>query len=198
MSFYMLNFSTNYFKEDKNGNYYFTGDWWYGAFLLIFFFVGIWWIFTFLNSQKWVWSQEVMWILIPVLFIFADLFLIVQWSKKKVFDFCTQSFYTYFFYKKTNRSNLSIPLKDIHALQIISSASPFPPGSGFPGKCYNYEINVVLQDTSRRHITNLSDLNTSQESAKKIAQRLNVPVWGYEWYFLTYYPSAIATGNPWN
>jgi hypothetical protein len=39
-----------------------------------------------------------------------------------------------------------------------------------------------------------SDINTCQEAAKKIAQRLNVPIWDMS--AIATYPVMMVTGNP--
>jgi hypothetical protein len=146
--------------------------------------------FVFLNWQNWLFSQGGMWIFVPVIISWAGIFIIVRWFKKKIFDFYTQSFYSYFFSKKTDWFNGDTPLQNIHAIQILSSLHSSSP------RYYNYQINIVLKDSSRKNITTFSNISTCQESAWKIAQRLNVPVWDIS-DILTY-PSIITTGNPWN
>ena len=191
------NFSTHCLKEDKEGNYYVTSTWQSFVLSWVFFLVSIVSLLTIYNSQNSTSSQDSMWVLVPIIFIGVGIFLIIQCFKKKIFDFPVQSFYSYFFRKKTDWFEGGIPLGNIHALQIISSLHSSSRSTEIWGRrYYNYEINIVLKNADRKHICIFSDINMCQESAWKIAQRLNVPVWDIS-DILTY-PSIITTGNPWN
>ena len=73
------------------------------------------------------------------------------------------------------------PLTDIHALQIIresceqrdSSSS----GSRRSERFYSYELNLVLNNTSRINVTDHGDLPRLQEDAKRLSDFLGKPLW---------------------
>lgn len=66
----------------------------------------------------------------------------------------------------------SIPLAEIHALQVIAKAV-----STSISNFDDFEVNVVLKDASRINIMGAGDLAATLQSAQTIGEFLGVPVW---------------------
>jgi hypothetical protein len=66
----------------------------------------------------------------------------------------------------------SIPLAEIHALQVIAKAV-----STSESDFDDFEVNVVLKDASRINIMGSGDLAATLQSARTLGEFLDVPVW---------------------
>lgn len=78
-------------------------------------------------------------------------------------------------FSQAKPDDLSAPLRDIYALQIIPvyfsrtgrKSRPF----------YNFQLNIVLSDSQRLHVVNYSSLIILREDAFKISSFLGIPLW---------------------
>lgn len=71
---------------------------------------------------------------------------------------------------KTHRK--SVPLHDIHALQVMTEQV-----SKSNGHYNSYELNLVLKDGTRRNVVDHSDFSTLMGDARVLAGFLNVDIW---------------------
>ncbi len=64
------------------------------------------------------------------------------------------------------------PLKEIHALQILSEYV-----SGDKSSYYSYELNLILKDGTRKNVVDHGSLQAIREDAAMLADFLGVPLW---------------------
>jgi hypothetical protein len=67
---------------------------------------------------------------------------------------------------------LFTPLKNIHALQILSEYI-----KGNKSSYYSYELNLVFKDGSRANVIDHGNLDRIREDTRKINQFINRPIW---------------------
>lgn len=108
--------------------------------------------------------------------------LFYNWFQSKIFDF--QNWYYYDLRYKNNifslindekYRNKIIDLKQIHALQIISERV-YNKNSSYT----SYELNMILQDSSRVNIVDYSNLETIKSNAELLWNRLKIKIWELE------------------
>ncbi|MGM0508916.1 MAG: hypothetical protein ACQERZ_07075 [Fusobacteriota bacterium] len=113
-------------------------------------------------------------------YMFAGIFMAVGlgfWVysfKKKIFDFNSGIYWTGF--KK--ESSKKTFLKDVCAIQILGKSHRTKNSANKRTKqVNNYELNLVLNNLERVHVTLHTDYDVIQKEASKIADKLNIPVW---------------------
>lgn len=75
-------------------------------------------------------------------------------------------------YNKSKKWSTYIPLKNIRALQIIGETI-----SSDNGNYNSFELNLVLEDGSRKNVVDHGSLKTIIDDAHVISEFLNVPIW---------------------
>lgn len=77
--------------------------------------------------------------------------------------------------KLTRRTKARVPLKSIHALQLVSF---FVPQTGpDDGNYWTHELNLVLDGGARVHVLGHGDLGQLRADAERLGSFLKVPVW---------------------
>jgi hypothetical protein len=84
-------------------------------------------------------------------------------TKKHVFDKSTGMYH---------RGKKEIKLNDIHAIQMIKKI-----GGSVSRKYYCYEINLVLNNTKRIHLTVIGERNEPHKDARILSDFIGVPIW---------------------
>lgn len=72
-------------------------------------------------------------------------------------------------------------LADIYALQLISEKISSSSNNGGSRTYTSYELNLVLKSGERKNVMDHGDLAGIENSAKKLAEYLNVPIWQAEY-----------------
>ena len=115
-------------------------------------------------------------ILLPVIFMVAGVFMLRAFSKPIVFDksrgFFWKGFKEPVLAHDERQKNKVIPFREIHALQIIKERI-----SSKNGSYYSYELNLVLQDSKRVNVIDHGNLKKIREDAQKLSIFLGVPAW---------------------
>ena len=70
------------------------------------------------------------------------------------------------------RSDSSVPLASIHALQLLTEHV-----TGNKSSYYSYELNLVLDDGSRINVVDHGSLDRLRDDARTLSQFLGKPVW---------------------
>ncbi|MCK5095793.1 MAG: hypothetical protein KAR24_00365 [Candidatus Pacebacteria bacterium] len=131
---------------------------------------------SFFNSSFSEGLFPITFLLVPLIFVIAGVFMLRTFSKPIVFDKSRGFFWKG--YKEPvlahdeRQKNKVIPFREIHALQIIKERI-----SGKNGSYYSYELNLVLQNSKRVNVIDHGNLNKIRKDAQKLSIFLGVPVW---------------------
>ncbi|WP_417860565.1 hypothetical protein [Winogradskyella sediminis] len=123
-------------------------------------------------------SVSINWFLILFGLIFAGAggFMFYIFYKPRVFDKQIGLYYTtYAFKRNESRKSLSkdyVPLPSIIALQIIGEHV-----SSDDGSYKSFELNLVLDDASRRNVVDHGNLKSIIKDAEMLSAFLNIPIW---------------------
>lgn len=113
------------------------------------------------------------WLIIPfgLLLLVAGVTQLRSWISYSVFDLeagvfqdCTAN--------QKDKSGETLKLTQIYAIQILREKIRFP-----QSKYSSYELNLVLQDASRRNVIDHGDIETLRQEADRLAKFLGVSVW---------------------
>lgn len=166
INFHRIEFKATVFSKIFSMIFLFTG-------LAVFFFFGL--KEVDLNNPSFRFE-----IIFPVgfglIFTAIGIFMFNLFTKPIVFDKTYGYFWkgrkqpaqTYDYGKKKN----SIPLSEIHALQIISEYV-----SGSKSSYFSYELNLILKDGRRMNVIDHGKIAALREDAQKLAGFLGIPVW---------------------
>ncbi|MBU2927050.1 hypothetical protein [Winogradskyella psychrotolerans] len=115
-------------------------------------------------------------ILFGLLFAGAGGFMFYIFYKPRVFDKQQGLYYTTYQFKlhKSRRQHSEdyLPLKSIIAIQIIGEHVQSDDGS-----YKSFELNLVLDDASRRNVVDHGNLKSIIKDAEMLSTFLNVPIW---------------------
>ena len=115
-------------------------------------------------------------ILFGLLFTGAGVFMFYNFYKPRVFDkqlgFYYKSYKLDPNQKSKNNKNKPIRLKSIKAIQIIGEHV-----SNDKGSFKSFELNLVLEDGTRRNVVDHGNLKAIIGDAERLSEFLNIPIW---------------------
>lgn len=82
------------------------------------------------------------------------------------------------FYSSFSNKNI-VTFSQIHAIQVLTKIGSVSGGSDYSNDryFYAYELNLVLHDSSRRHVMTYISLEQVLIDAEKIANFIRIPLW---------------------
>ncbi|EPR73641.1 hypothetical protein ADIWIN_1278 [Winogradskyella psychrotolerans RS-3] len=123
-------------------------------------------------------SDSINWFLVIFGLIFAGAggFMFYIFYKPRVFDKQQGLYYTSYAFKghqsRRNQSEDYLPLQSIVAIQIIGEHVKSDDGS-----YKSFELNLVLDDASRRNVVDHGSLKSIINDAEMLSEFLNIPIW---------------------
>ncbi len=118
--------------------------------------------------------------LVGLIFTCVSCLMFYSFYKPRVFDKQLGLFYSTYKFKLHHSNNQKksddyIPLKQITAIQIIGEYVKSDNGS-----YKSFELNLVLEDNSRKNVIDHGNLKSIIDDAHVISDFLNVPIWHAE------------------